>query len=238
MEGNIAAVIGQWTARCVCYIIPEISLAHNGILFLDELPEFARSTLESLRQPLETGDALIARVNFHVTFPARFQLVAAMNPCRCGHLGDASQACNKAPRCGADYQSKISGPVMDRIDIITDVPAVSVEDLNNMQPAESSAIVRERIYAARQIQEQRLNALGSDELINARADGKILETIAPLAPDAQTLLNKAMETAKLSARGYYRVLRVARTIADLDGAPDTIGKNHIAEALSYRRATF
>ncbi len=216
----------------------EISLAHNGVLFLDELPEFARSTLESLRQPLETGSALIARVNSHVTFPARFQLIAAMNPCRCGHLGDASQECTKAPRCGADYQSKISGPVMDRIDIITDVPAVSVDDLNNMQPAESSAAVRSRIHAAHQVQEQRLQNHGSDDLVNARTDGKILETIAPLSPDAQALLNKAMETAKLSARGYYRVLRVARTIADLDGAPGTIGKNHIAEALSYRRATY
>ncbi len=127
---------------------------------------------------------------------------------------------------------------MDRIDIISDVPAVSVDDLNNMQPAESSAVVRERIYKARQIQEQRLQALGSNDLVNARSDGKILETIAPLSPEAQALLNKAMETAKLSARGYYRVLRVARTIADLDGAPEIIGKNHIAEALSYRRATF
>jgi magnesium chelatase family protein len=216
----------------------EISLAHNGVLFLDELPEFARSTLESLRQPLETGDALIARVNSHVTFPARFQLVAAMNPCRCGHLGDASQECTKAPRCGADYQSKISGPVMDRIDIITDVPAVSVADLNNIAPGESSAQVRARVHAVRTLQERRLSELGSDALVNAHADGKILETIAPLEQDARDLLNKAMETARLSARGYFRVLRVARTIADLDGAPEAIRKNHVAEALSYRRATF
>jgi magnesium chelatase family protein len=216
----------------------EISLAHNGILFLDELPEFARATLESLRQPMETGDALIARVNHHVTFPARFQLIAAMNPCRCGHLGDPSQECTKAPRCSADYQSKISGPVMDRIDIITDVPAVSVDDLNNTAPAESSATVRERIYKARQIQEKRLQAAGSDALVNAHADGKVLETIAPLEPDARELLNKAMGAAKLSARGYFRVLRVARTIADLGDEPKALGKSHIAEALSYRRTAF
>jgi magnesium chelatase family protein len=213
----------------------EISLAHNGVLFLDELPEFARATLESLRQPLETGEALIARVNHHVTFPARFQLVAAMNPCRCGHLGDASRECTKAPRCAADYQGKISGPVMDRIDIITDVPPVTVDDLNTTASAESSATVAKRIYAARQIQEQRLREVGSDALVNAHANGKILETIAPLDKDAQDLLNKAMGNAKLSARGYYRVLRVARTIADLNGAPEAIQKTHIAEALSYRR---
>lgn len=213
----------------------EISLAHNGVLFLDELPEFQRATLESLRQPLETGEALIARVNSHVTFPARFQLVAAMNPCRCGHLGDASQECTKAPRCGTDYQSKISGPVMDRIDVIADVPAVSVDDISSNAIAESSASVAARIRTARTIQEQRLKAAGSDAIVNAHADGKILETIAPLENDARELLNKSMEIAKLSARGYYRVLRVARTIADLNGAPEAVRKIDIAEALSYRR---
>ncbi len=213
----------------------EISLAHNGVLFLDELPEFARATLESLRQPIETGEALIARVQSHVTFPARFQLIAAMNPCRCGHLGDESLECTKAPRCGADYQSKISGPVMDRIDIIVDVPSVKVDDLNNMQAAESSAIVASRVQAARTVQETRFRGLGSDVLVNARADGKILEDIAPMDSEARALLTRATDSAKLSARGYFRILRVARTIADLSGAPPVLGKTHIAEALSYRR---
>jgi magnesium chelatase family protein len=213
----------------------EISLAHHGVLFLDELPEFDRSALESLRQPLETGQALIARANQHVTFPAQFQLIAAMNPCRCGHLGDPSQECTKAPRCGADYQSKISGPMMDRIDVICDVPAVKISDLNNQAKGESSAIVGARVARARDIQARRAAALGVDNFLNARADGKLLESIAPMTGDARELLNKAMDSAKLSARGYYRVLRVARTLADLSGAPDVLGKTHIAEALSYRR---
>lgn len=208
----------------------EISLAHHGVLFLDELPEFARATLESLRQPLETGQALVARVNHHVTFPARFQLIAAMNPCRCGHLGDSSLECTKAPRCGADYQSKISGPLMDRIDLQVDVPAVKISDLNSLQKGESSVDVMERVVAARDLQHSR------SSLLNAQADGKILEEIAPLEPDAKMFLDKAMEIAKFSARAYYRILRVARTIADLDpGFPAKIGKEHMAEALSYRR---
>ena len=212
----------------------EISLAHNGVLFLDELPEFARGTLESLRQPLETGEALVARVNHHVTFPARFQLIAAMNPCRCGHLGDPGLECTKAPRCGADYQSKISGPLMDRIDIITDVPAVNIRDLDSTG-GEDSATVAIRVAKARAIQTERFKKLESSIAVNAHADGKTLEAIAPLDDAARALLNKVAESARLSARGYFRVVRVARTIADLSGAPDVIGKNHIAEALSYRR---
>ncbi len=220
----------------------EISLAHNGVLFLDELPEFSRSTLESLRQPLESGEALIARANHHVRYPAHFQLVAAMNPCRCGHLGDEDLACNKAPRCAGDYQAKISGPMLDRMDLIVDVPAVSLSDLS--APAgESSDKVAARIAQARQIQEARYAALNKDSTeraspqINARIEGAELETIAPLNDDARALLNSAMERAKFSARGYYRLLRVARTIADLDNASDIIDKIHIAEALSYRRIT-
>ena len=212
----------------------EISLAHNGVLFLDELPEFDRSTLESLRQPLETGQALIARANQHVTFPARFQLIAAMNPCRCGHLGDTGLECTKAPRCGADYQSKISGPLMDRIDVIADVPAVN-EDLGGAPTGESSATVAARVSYIRNLQEERFRALNVNTHLNAHADGKILEEIAPLSEEARALLNRTAENAKLSARGYFRALRVARTIADMDDAPDIIGKPHIAEALSYRR---
>lgn len=219
----------------------EISLAHNGVLFLDELPEFARGTLESLRQPLETGEALVARVNGHVRYPAKFQLIAAMNPCRCGHLGDPDLECTKAPRCASDYQSKVSGPMMDRMDIQVDVPAVSVGDLN-AAAGENSAVVAGRIAAVREVQRQRFEALGSEILLNAHADGAVLEKMAVLSSDAKTLLDKTMETAKLSARGYFRVLRVARSIADLEGVvmgqiPEKIEKKHIAESLAYRRTS-
>ncbi len=214
----------------------EISLAHNGVLFLDELPEFSRSTLESLRQPLETGEALIARANQHLRFPARFQLIAAMNPCRCGHLGDGDLECTKAPRCGADYQAKISGPLLDRIDMQVNVPAVSVNDLN-AAGGETSASVAARVGLARELQNKRFQSLNpkNTTLINAHANGDILEAIAPVEEDARALLNKTMESARLSARGYFRLLRVARTIADLAGHEGKISKIHMAEALSYRR---
>ncbi len=216
----------------------EISLAHNGILFLDELPEFQRSTLEALRQPLETGETLVARVNYHVTYPARFQLIAAMNPCRCGHLGDPDLECTKAPRCAADYQAKISGPLLDRIDLQTEVPAVPVQDLAGMQKGESSAQILNRVKQARYLQAQRYEALGLPEenRLNRWASGKVLEEIAPLHSEAAQLLNKAAEQFKLSARAYHRVLRVARTIADLSGGEKELNTTHISEALSYRRS--
>jgi magnesium chelatase family protein len=176
---------------------------------------------------------LIARANHHVTFPARFQLIGAMNPCRCGHLGDADLECTKAPRCAGDYQSKISGPMLDRIDIQVDVPAVKVEELNATGRAESSAQVAARVMAAREIQTGRFANLPFS--VNSHTDTKTLEEIAPMSAEAKALLNRTMELAKLSARGYYRVLRVARTIADLAGGADIIAKPHIAEALSYRR---
>lgn len=219
----------------------EISLAHHGVLFLDELPEFARGTLESLRQPLENGEALVARANAHVTYPANFQLIAAMNPCRCGHLGDEDLECTKAPRCASDYQAKISGPLLDRIDLQVDVPAVSISDLNAPKSGESSSVVASRVAKARALQAQRYKALGAvDITMNAAAKGEILEKTAVLSENAQDLLDKSLEKARLSARGYYRVLRVARTIADLesiktDQAFEKIEKNHLAEALSYRR---
>ncbi len=224
----------------------EISLAHHGVLFLDELPEFARGTLESLRQPLETGETLIARVNHHVRFPAQFQLIAAMNPCRCGHLGDEDLECTKAPRCGSDYQSKISGPLMDRIDLQVDVPAVKISDINDKTISENSAQVRTRITRAREIQAERFAKLAPEFategplMLNARTDGKTLEVTAPLEAQAKALLDRAMESAKFSARAYFRVLRVARTIADLETAKTgnqnpEIGKIHMAEALGYRR---
>jgi magnesium chelatase family protein len=213
----------------------EISLAHHGVLFLDELPEFSRQTIEALRQPLETRRALVSRANYHVTFPAKFQLIAAMNPCRCGQAMDAGFSCAK-PRCMTDYQDKISGPVFDRIDLHIDVPAVQAADLSLPAAREGSADVALRVDAARAIQEQRLRAVGAPPhwMTNADADGEILTKIAVMDSGAQKLLLDAAEKMKLSARGYHRVLRVARTIADLAGQ-DLILAPAIAEALSYRR---
>jgi magnesium chelatase family protein len=210
----------------------EVSLAHLGVLFLDELPEFQRGVLDSLRQPLETGVVSVARANSHVTFPANVQLVAAMNPCRCGHLGDAALACSRAPRCAADYQAKISGPLMDRIDLHVEVQAVSAADLVLPPPAEGSAEVGGRVKAARATQTKRLEGL--DARTNAELDGDALTEHATPDEAGQMLLAQAAEAMRLSARGYTRILRVARTIADLGGA-DQIGRIHIAEALSYRR---
>jgi magnesium chelatase family protein len=215
----------------------EISLAHLGILFLDELPEFNRATLEALRQPLETGKAVVARANAHVTYPARVQVIAAMNPCRCGYFGDPLRECSRVPRCAQDYQNKISGPLLDRFDITIDVPEVTANDLLTNKCRETSIDVRERVCRARAIQHDRYTSLGikMPNLINSIADGTILEQIATIETDAQSLLTIAMTKLKLSGRGYHRVLRVARTLADLENA-DVIKKHHIAEALSYRRS--
>lgn len=213
----------------------EISLAHNGVLFLDELPEFPRATLESLRQPLETGETLVARVNYHVHYPAKFQLIAAMNPCRCGYFSLPEQECTKAPRCAEDYQSRLSGPLLDRIDIQVDVPPVSVSDLQALPSGDSSAAVAARVAQARARQSARFTALGADIHLNAHAQGSILDAVTILEADAKAMLLKAAETLKLSARAWHRTLRVARTIADLEGDQDTLKKPHVAEALSYRR---
>ncbi len=210
----------------------EVSLAHLGVLFLDELPEFNRPVLDGLRQPLETGTIIIARAAAHVQYPARIQLIAAMNPCRCGHLGDASLACARAPRCAADYQARVSGPLLDRIDLHVDVLAVSAADLTLPPPAETSADVARRVAAARAIQTARYGAGGPRT--NAEADGKLLEAAATPDDPGRRLLAQAAEAMRLSARGYHRVLRVARTLADLSGQ-ETVGRVHIAEALSYRR---
>lgn len=210
----------------------EVSLAHLGVLFLDELPEFQRAVLDSLRQPLETGSVDVARANAHVTYPARVQLVAAMNPCRCGYLGDPALGCSRAPRCGADYQAKVSGPMLDRIDLHVEVDPVSAADLALPPPSEGSAEVAARVAAARAVQVERLEGTGKTS--NAQLDGDLLELHATPDEAGRKLLMQAAEAMRLSARGYTRMLRVARTIADLAGS-EGIGRIHVAEALSYRR---
>jgi magnesium chelatase family protein len=215
----------------------EVSLAHLGVLFLDELPEFQRKALDSLRQPLESGMAVVARANAHVSYPARVQLVAAMNPCRCGHLADPALACARAPRCGQDYQSKLSGPLLDRIDLFIDVPAVQAADLALPPPAEGSAEVGGRVARARDIQSERYAGAmqgGQPVRTNAEADGELLEKIAAPEPAGRKLLTEAADALRLSARGWHRVLRVARTLADLDGGGQ-VRRGHVAESLSYRR---
>jgi magnesium chelatase family protein len=214
----------------------EISLAHNGVLFLDELPEFEPRVLDSLRQPLENGEVAIARANRRVSYPARFMLVAAMNPCRCGNAYEPGFACrrNHVERCAADYQARISGPLMDRIDLRIEVPPVSAADLALPPPAEGSREVAKRVAAAREIQRQRFEDLDLPQIrTNGEAPAAILDRIARLDAGGTALLREAADTMRLSARGYHRVLRVARTIADLAGAA-TIGRAHLAEALSYR----
>jgi magnesium chelatase family protein len=213
----------------------EVSLAHKGVLFLDELPEFQRPVLEALRQPLETGRIEVARAAAHVTWPARFQLVAAMNPCRCGHLDNPALACPRAPRCAADYQGRISGPLLDRIDLTIEVPAVRTSDLELPPPAEGSAEIAARVAAARAVQAERFQALGRPELrTNAEAEGELLDRIAPLDAGCRALLKRVSEAFHLSARGWHRLIRVARTIADLEGS-ETIRKAHLAEAIGFRR---
>ena len=207
----------------------EISLAHNGVLFLDELPEFNRATLEILRQPMESGKILISRARRNATYPARFQLIAAMNPCPCGHLGNAALSCSRAPRCAEAYQNKISGPLLDRIDLHVDVDAVNPWEMNKDDgtPRETSATIRARVVAARNRQISRQGH------VNATLDGPELEQFAPLNEELTTFLNTAAEKMGMSARGYNRIKRLARTIADLRGATD-IEMCDLAEALSYR----
>lgn len=210
----------------------EASLAHHGVLFLDELPEFAPAVLDSLRQPIETGECVIARANYRVSYPARFQLVAAMNPCRCGMAGEPGYRCARGPRCQLDYQARISGPLLDRIDLRVDVPAVSAADMIQPAKAEPSATVASRVAAARAIQRRRYGHLAAGTT-NARCPAAIVEEVARPDRAGMALLREASEKLGFSARAYHRVLRVARTLADLDGS-DKVGRIHLAEAISYR----
>ncbi|MBC7143334.1 MAG: YifB family Mg chelatase-like AAA ATPase, partial [Rhodobacteraceae bacterium] len=210
----------------------EISLAHNGVLFLDEFPEFPRAVLETLRQPIETGEVVVARANAHIRYPCRFLLVAAANPCKCGYLTDPARSCARVPQCGEDYLGRISGPLMDRIDLRVEVPPVAYTDLDLPDAGEASATVADRVASARDIQTARF-ADHPEARVNADAEGRLLEEVASPDAEGRDLLAKVAERFGLSARGYHRVLRVARTIADLDGAAE-VRKPHVAEAVSFR----
>jgi len=212
----------------------EVSLAHNGVLFLDELPEFQPAVLDSLRQPLEAGETVIARANARVTFPARFQLIAAMNPCKCGLAGTPGHTCRRGDACRTDYQSRISGPFLDRIDLRVDVPAVSAADMMAPSDAEPSAAVAARVDRARAIQRQRYLERGEPLVFtNAAAGPSLIEAVVNPDKESQALLLQAADRFNLSARAYHRVLKVARTLADLAGSPK-VARPHVAEALSYR----
>ncbi len=210
----------------------EISLAHNGVLFMDEFPEFPRPVLETLRQPIETGDVVIARANAHVRYPCKFLLVAAANPCKCGYLADPSRACAKVPLCGEDYLGRISGPLMDRFDLRIEVPPVAYTDLDLPPSGDTSATVAARVAAARAVQTQRY--AGHDRIrVNADLEGPVLEDVAAPDTEGRELLARVAQKFGLSARGYHRVLRVARTIADLDHSAQ-VRSPHVAEAVGYR----
>jgi magnesium chelatase family protein len=214
----------------------EVSLAHHGVLFLDELPEFQPNVLDALRQPLESGETVIARANHRISYPSRIQLIAAMNPCKCGG-GNPGEPCRRGPRCAADYQARVSGPLLDRIDLQIEVPAISAADLVLPAPAEGSAEVRARVAAARERQRGRFSALGARGVrTNADCSATLLEQIAMPDDAGVALLRHAAETLGLSARGFHRTLKVARTIADLEGS-DKVSRAHVAEALSYRGET-
>jgi magnesium chelatase family protein len=228
---SMAAIVGGGRAAKP----GEISLAHNGVLFLDEFPEFARPVLETLRQPIETGHVSVARANAHVNYPCRFLLLAAANPCKCGHLSDAGRACSRAPICGEDYMGRISGPMIDRFDLRIDVPPVAYSDLDLPPSGDSSATVAARVATARAVQAKRFAGHG-DVALNADAEGALLESIATPDAEGRALLARVAQRFALSARGFHRVLRVARTIADLDGSAD-VRQPHVAEAVSYRLQT-
>lgn len=213
----------------------EISLAHNGVLFLDELPEFRSDVLEVLRQPLEDGEVTVSRVAGTVTYPSRFMLVCAMNPCKCGWYGHPSGRCRCTERDVRRYHSKISGPLLDRIDLIVEVPALDYEELSRRSSAERSADIKKRVNAAREIQRRRFG--GDGTMCNAHIGSREMSEICALDAEGQALMHAAFDSMGLSARSYDRILRVARTIADLDGQ-ETISPEHVAEAIQYRTYDF
>ena len=230
-SASMAALVGGGTRAKP----GEVSLAHNGVLFLDELPEFSPQVLDSLRQPLESGETVIARAQHRITYPSRIQLIAAMNPCRCGRFGEPGHTCRRGPRCVSDYQGRVSGPFLDRIDLRIDVPAVTALDLIQPAPSEPSAAIAQRVASARAVQAGRYGTQGDGTITNAQASARVIEEVA--RPDAAglALLRDAAQAMQFSARGYHRILKVARTLADLDGS-DEVGRVHLAEAISYRVA--
>jgi len=227
---SMAAIVGGGRAAKP----GEISLAHNGVLFMDEFPEFPRTVLETLRQPIETGEVVVARANAHIRYPCKFMLVAAANPCKCGYLTDPARACARVPICGEEYMGRISGPLMDRFDLRVEVPPVAFTDLDLPESGDSSVTIAARVAAARAIQTTRFDGIDGAR-VNADAEGRLLEEIATPDPEGRALLTRVAERFGLSARGYHRVLRVARTVADLDQS-ETVRQPHVAEAVSYRLA--
>jgi len=213
----------------------EISLAHNGVLFLDELPEFHRNVLEVMRQPLEDGFVTISRASGSVTFPSRFILVAAMNPCPCGYYGDPRRKCNCTSVRIQQYRNKISGPLLDRIDIHVNVNAVAYADMRRDMPnGRTSADMRQEAQRARTLQQERFRAAGLPISCNAAMGAREITRFCKLTDGAHSLMENAMSDLSLSARAYSRIVKVARTIADLDGS-DTIGEMHVLEAIQYRQ---
>ena len=230
---SMAAIVGGGKGA----LPGEISLAHNGVLFMDEFPEFPRSVLETLRQPMETGDVTVARANAHVRYPCKFLLIAAANPCKCGYLPDPARACARVPICGHDYLGRVSGPLMDRFDLRVEVPPVTFADLDLPdRHGEPSAKVAARVRAARSIQSSRYRD-HEGVRVNADLSGALLDEFARPDDEGRELMRLAAERIGLSGRGYHRVLRVARTIADLEGA-ETVGRTHVAEAVGYRLVSF
>ena len=211
----------------------EISLAHNGILFLDELPEFPRHVLETLRQPLETGEVMISRANAHVKYPCKFSLIAAANPCKCGFMTDPDQACGRAPNCGNDYLGRISGPLMDRFDLRIEVPVVRFQDLSLPASGERSHVITKRVLEARALQDTRFSKTGI--ATNSDLKGDAMDRLIKMDEDAKTYLEQAAIKLNLAARGFHRVIRVSRTIADLEQS-ENVARHHVGEAISFRNS--